>query len=207
MSKSKYHVRYDWKEIQAFYDEGNSYSEITEKFGAAPSTILRARQRGDLILNRSSSEAQKLSQKKYPRVLSQETKDKISVKMVEYFQENPDKIGYVRNHWSRGKSWPEMVIEQTLIANNISDFEYNYQCGIYSYDFAWLDIKLDVEIDGGTHTLPEVIEKDKRRDTWSIKNGWTVLRFTAKQVKNDLQYIINTIKYTIDNLKIMDQLP
>lgn len=56
MKKSKY----DWVEIQKFYDEGNSYSDITEKFGASSSSIDWAKRNG-MFVSRSRSEGIKIS--------------------------------------------------------------------------------------------------------------------------------------------------
>ena len=60
-------------------------------------------------------------------------------------------------------------------------------------------LKLDVEIDGGTHKLEKVIKIDKRRDEFSIKNGWTVIRFEAKQVKNDVVECVKRVMTYLNN--------
>lgn len=40
--------RYDWTEVQAYYDEGNSYAQCRERFGFNPLSWYKARQRGEL---------------------------------------------------------------------------------------------------------------------------------------------------------------
>ncbi len=40
--------KYDWSEIQAYYDEGNSYAQCRERFGFNALSWYKARQRGEL---------------------------------------------------------------------------------------------------------------------------------------------------------------
>ncbi len=40
--------RYDWSEVQAYYDEGNSYLECRKRFGFNAMSWYKARQRGEL---------------------------------------------------------------------------------------------------------------------------------------------------------------
>lgn len=59
---------------------------------------------------------------------------------------------------------------------------------------------IDVEIDGGTHNLDYVKAIDKKRDRFSKKNGWKVIRFTAKEVLNDLDGCIEKTFLTIKKI-------
>lgn len=193
MAKSS-HIRYDWKEIQKFYDEGHTWREIQEKFGVVQASILGAKKRGDFI-SRNHSDANKIAFTKGRLVQkhSQETKDKISKSRIKYLIKNPDKVPYLINHSSK-KSYPEEIFENALIANNITGWKYAYQNSIYEYDFAWPEQKIDVEIDGSTHLSEKVKKIDFRRDKFSRDNGWIVLRFTADQVKKDVVSCINILK-------------
>jgi very-short-patch-repair endonuclease len=62
------------------------------------------------------------------------------------------------------------------------------------FDFAWPDLRILVEIDGGTwmttgygrsagHAHPERIEEDNRKRNWARVLGYTVLQFTGGQVE------------------------
>ena len=42
--------------------------------------------------------------------------------------------------------------------------------------------KLIIELDGGQHALPDEILKDRQRDAWLEKEGYTVVRFWDKEV-------------------------
>ena len=46
---SKYSRRYDWREVQAFYDQGHSITECRLRFGMASKTIYDAQLRGDFV--------------------------------------------------------------------------------------------------------------------------------------------------------------
>lgn len=122
-------------------------------------------------------------------------KERISNERIKYLTEHPDKVPYKLNHSSK-MSYPEKIFKNALESANITGWTYNYQNGIYSYDFAFPELKIDVEIDGSTHTQEKVKKIDERRDLFSKKNGWIVVRFTAKEVKeNVLNCINNLIKF------------
>lgn len=97
------------------------------------------------------------------------------------------------NHSSK-KSWPEEVFENALKSSGITGWEYRYRKGIYEYDFAFPELKIDVEVDGATHKSEKVKKIDKRRDKYSKNEGWTVIRFEAKEVKKDVLKCINELK-------------
>lgn len=186
-------LKYNWDEIQRFYDLGNTWRDIQNKFGVASSTIWKSVKAGRLVV-RNKSEASKLHFKKNGgRKLSEEIKKKISRSRIKYLMEHPDKVPYIINHSSK-KSWPEQVFENALKSAGIDGWEFRYRNGIYEYDFAFLDKKIDVEIDGGTHKTDKVIQIDKRRDKFSKENGWKVIRFDAERVKKDVISCINELK-------------
>jgi len=186
-------TKYNWDEIQRFYDLGNTWRDIQNKFGVASQTIWKSVKAGRLVV-RNKSEASKLHFKKNGgRKLSEETKKKISKSRIKYLMEHPDKVPYIINHSSK-KSWPEQVFENALKSTGIDGWEFRYRNGIYEYDFAFPDKKIDVEIDGGTHKTDKVIQIDKRRDKFSKENGWKVIRFDAEQVKKDVISCINELK-------------
>jgi len=132
-----------------------------------------------------------------------ETKKRISETRIKYLIEHPDKVPYKMNHSSK-MSYPEIIFKNALETAHISGWTYNYQHGIYSYDFAFPDLKIDVEIDGNTHTQEKVKKIDERRDKFSTEMGWIVIRFTAKEVKLNIikcvDVLIRKIKYIENQL-------
>lgn len=194
-------MKYNWSEIQKFYDSGHTWKEITEKFGVCQAAIASAKKRGD-FLSRNHSEANVIahSKNKWGKH-SEETKKKISKARLKYLNDNPDKVPYLINHSSK-QSYPEKVFQNALISSGITGWFYNYRVGIYQYDFAFPDLKIDVEIDGSTHETPKVKKIDKRRDSFSKSNGWTVIRFTAKQVKADVISCIKKLEWVMKDLNL-----
>jgi very-short-patch-repair endonuclease len=123
---------------------------------------------------------------------SEKDKKRISEERIKYLTEHPDKVPYKLNHSSK-MSYPELIFKNALESVKITGWTYNYQNGIYSYDFAFPELKIDVEIDGGTHSQEQVKKIDERRDKFSNENGWQVIRFTAKNVKENVLKCINQI--------------
>ncbi len=124
---------------------------------------------------------------------TEETRNKLSLHRIKYLMEHPEKVPYKLNHCSK-MSYPEKIFKNALEYSNIEGWIYNYQHSIYCYDFAFIDLKIDVEIDGSTHNLPKVKLIDERRDKFSIENGWKVIRFEAQDVKENVLKCINELK-------------
>jgi hypothetical protein len=62
-------------------------------------------------------------------------------------------------------------------------------------DFAYVDRKLAIELDGSTwHTDPAAWERDRRRDQLAAAAGWQVVRFTWRQVVDDADSVIATLR-------------
>ena len=116
---------------------------------------------------------------------SEKEKKRISEERIKYLTEHPDKVPYRLNHSSK-MSYPEKIFKNALETLNITGWTYNFRNGIYAYDFAFPYKKIDVEIDGNTHTQEKVKRIDIRRDKFSGENGWTVIRFTAKEIKENV---------------------
>jgi len=164
---------YDWEEIQKFHDTGKTWREISEKFGVCIASIAKASKRGD-FKPRNRSQATKLSLAKTPRTLSQETRDKISVSRKRFLEENPHMVPYLLNHYSKGDSYPEKYFEECLIGSN---FVKKFRVNTYELDFADIERKIDLEIDGGQHTCdPRIVEHDIKRNAFLIEKGWKVIR-------------------------------
>jgi very-short-patch-repair endonuclease len=187
-------AKFDWEKIQNYYNDGSSLEKTMIFFDIkSKQTFYKAINRG-VFKSRNLSESSKLSYRRTgKRFHSEETKKKISNRRIAYLTANPDKVPYKINHSSK-KSWPEQVFENALIASGISGWTYRYQNGIYEYDFAFLEKKIDVEIDGGTHKSEKVKKIDKRRDEFSKSRGWKVIRFEASRIKKDVVGCINELK-------------
>ena len=136
-----------------------------------------------------------------PKTLSKEHRAKISKSRKRYLDANPDKVPYLLNHASK-VSFPEKIFMDELNRRNIKGWKYNFQVGRYAYDIAFESIKLDVEIDGGTHLQEKVARKDVERDKFSESKGWTVLRFEAKNVLSDLKGCVDEMEKCVSMLNM-----
>lgn len=190
--------KYDWETLQIDYDKGLTYRGLTEKYGICSAAIIKGVKKG-WLKTRPNPIAQKLYRvNNLPKKHKEESKQKIARARVAYLLTHPDKVPYRINHSSK-RSMPEILFEKALKKNGIYNFISEYQNGLYSYDFAFLNKKIDVEIDGGTHLSEKVIKIDKRRDLWSLSNGWIVLRFTATEVLKNVNVCIQTLLSVLEN--------
>ena len=145
------------------------------------------------LLNPNKNERlEKISNSGKNRILSQETKDKISKSIKNYLDENPGKIPYLLNHSSK-ESYPEKIFREALEIRNINGWIYNLPIKRFSLDFAFINNKIDVEIDGNTHNLESVIKKDLNINEILLSLGWKTIRFTAKEIKNDVNSCIDRL--------------
>ena len=169
-NKSKYHIRYDWPLIQKDHDDGMSWRQLQDKYGVTSSTIVKAKQRGDFI-SRNKSEAAKI----YPRKpLTEQHKLNLSIARTKYLKENPDKVPYKLNHYSKGQSYPESYFEKWLLDKEVS-FISEQQVSIYSIDFRIGDIAL--EIDGEQHYVDErIVKSNFYRDEYLKSLGIETIR-------------------------------
>ncbi|SRR5258706_8987179 len=63
----------------------------------------------------------------------------------------------------------------------------------YIVDFVCFERKLIIEIDGGQHNDDLKIEADKKRDTYFMKNGFTILRFWNNEITNNIDGVMQVI--------------
>jgi len=106
-------------------------------------------------------------------------------------------------------SYPEeyflKIFSSSDFCNN--DFVHNYQLGPYKLDFAWVDSKLDIEVDGDQHyRFNNRIESDIKRDQYCEDKGWTVIRikwsdFDRLNKEERIEFINNLNKTVSDIIK------
>lgn len=69
----------------------------------------------------------------------------------------------------------------------------------YILDFAYLDNRIAIELDGGYHNKEDQQYDDAVRTKHLESFGWRVLRFTNSEVFHDLESVISQIKSAISN--------
>jgi very-short-patch-repair endonuclease len=118
--------------------------------------------------------------------LPEEMKEKIRKGRVKFLQENPGQHGA----WNKeNKSYLENWFEEFYLSellNEKHDIQFNYSVYPYFLDFAFVDLKLDVEVDGKFHYTCETnIEHDKIRNETLEKLGWRIYRISIDEVNSD----------------------
>jgi very-short-patch-repair endonuclease len=68
-------------------------------------------------------------------------------------------------------------------------------------DVVFDEIKLVVEADGWAyHTTPDVFQADRRRQNRLVAAGWTVLRFTWRDLTERSEYVVNSVLAMVNRL-------
>ncbi len=89
----------------------------------------------------------------------------------------------------------ERLMWQVLRGNRLSvKFRRQHIIGDYIADFACVSAGIVIEVDGGYHNNAEQKQEDEIRTNFLNERGFKVIRFTNKQVLNNLDYVISTIK-------------
>ena len=70
-------------------------------------------------------------------------------------------------------------------------FRRQHPVGPYFLDFACVEQRLAVELDGAGHLTDQAY--DRARDDWLRAHGWRVLRFTNDQLVSGLRLVLETI--------------
>lgn len=174
--------KYEWEKLQKDLDAGYSWRDLSRKYGISNKCILNAGKTGKLKL-RTKSEALTLAHKKSPRLHSQKTKEKISFSRKEFLKNNPDKVPYKLYHKSKGPSYPEKYFRKLFNDLNLKLTPY-YRFHTYELDFAHIEKKIDIEIDGDQHIFDlRIVQHDKKRDKFMTQNGWRVVRVVWSDYK------------------------
>lgn len=115
------------------------------------------------------------------------------------------KQGIYCSHECRGARTSDTNIELLLKEQlDLAGLKYKhpYRFHRYKFDFAFPEIKLAIEADGiFWHTKPEIVERDRCRNKICQDEGWTVLRFTDKQLNRDMDTCMSIIVSTYNRLR------
>lgn len=105
----------------------------------------------------------------------------------------------------QGYTGLEKKLYQIVMSLNLPlAFYAQYEAGpgkVYALDGAFPQIKLAVEADGEIwHNNPNKIEQDKQRDINLSQQGWTVLRFTDKEIEKQPRDVAMVIQQAMQKL-------
>ncbi|HLX38845.1 MAG TPA: DUF559 domain-containing protein, partial [Candidatus Binataceae bacterium] len=108
----------------------------------------------------------------------------------------PDKLGFARE-LRKNLTPEERALWQELRTNKIgAHFRRQHIIGDYIADFFCHSAKLVVEIDGMEHR--ERVGHDKVRDAFLARLGIRTLRISSKEVRDNLDAVLNSIAAAIN---------
>lgn len=119
---------------------------------------------------------------------------------LKWMKENPEKTAWRKSNMS----YPEKVFLSYLEESGISDnFLIEREKSVFPYfiDFAFVDLKIAIEIDGSQHLEEKRKKSDEKKDKLLLSKGWRVLRITAKQVLENKRETIDQVNSFIGNPK------
>jgi very-short-patch-repair endonuclease len=167
-----------------------SIKRIKDKYNLGSQTITDIL--GDNL--RTASESNKIARKLFPEsfIHSDETKQKIREKRIKFMKENPEQTAWR----TKNLSYPEKLFLEKVY-DLCLDKKYSivreYSVFPFFIDFAFVNEKVAVEIDGSQHLLPERKERDDKKDELLKKDGWFILRVSENEVKTNINSVFNTI--------------
>jgi very-short-patch-repair endonuclease len=132
---------------------------------------------------RSLSESISEGRKKINFHLTDEQKAHLSKKRKQYLKLHP-----YENAWKRGTiSYGEKLFKNLIERLNLTEkYDIIREFSIYPYylDFAFLNIKLNVEIDSSIHWTEKGLKYDSKRDKFLISQGWKIYRIPYFKLKS-----------------------
>ncbi len=149
-------------------------------------------------LARDYSESGKIAKKKYPLKHSEETKDKIRKKRLDFMKRNPEKTSWRQ----KNISYPESIFITKM--NNIGwDKKYSIvrEFSVFPFfiDFAFMNERVAVEIDGSQHLLEDRKKKDEMKDNLLTSKGWTIIRITEHEIKKNIDAVIRDLEIILSS--------
>lgn len=124
-------------------------------------------------------------------------------KRLKFMKENPEQTAWRK----KNLSYPEKLFIKLIKSNGLDKkFSITRERPIFPYfiDFAFDNVKVAVEIDGGQHELPDRKESDNKKDELLKENKWRVYRITAKEIMREGDEVINRLNKFIDSDRIFE---
>jgi len=93
----------------------------------------------------------------------------------------------------------EIYLWLKLKGKQLYGYDFHRQKPIDNYilDFFCHELMLGIEVDGYSHDLVEIYNKDLVKEARMKELGISILRFTDNQVKNDMINVLRAIEYFI----------
>jgi very-short-patch-repair endonuclease len=144
------------------------------------------------IVRRSGSTAAALAHKLYPNEFkhSDKSKEKMRQSKLLFYKRNPEAATSWRQ---KSLSYPEKLFQQLIEKNELTkkyDIVREYSFFPYFVDFAFINIKLAIEIDGSQHwKVQSKIDRDKAKEQLLIASNWKVYRIPEFLIKKGFEKV------------------
>jgi very-short-patch-repair endonuclease len=94
----------------------------------------------------------------------------------------------------------ETILWSRLRGRNVHGQKIRRQhpIGPYIADFACVSLGLVIELDGATHSSPQEIAHDERREGYLCRRGFRVLRFRNEAVYENLNAVLRAIESELE---------
>jgi very-short-patch-repair endonuclease len=187
-----YESDYNWKVIQDYYDNNHTWKDVLNEY-KIPNTALQKARKSGLFKTRTIGESLKVlsSLGKYDRsfLRASDYRKKISDTMTKLHAEGKHPGWYHINSRKDRRSYPEQIFLRYLKNTDIyNKYRIEEKLPIWKYflDFAIIDLKLNIEIDGMQHySTEDAINHDKKRNEYLRSNGWKIYRIKWNDFKNN----------------------
>ena len=103
----------------------------------------------------------------------------------------------------RNATRAERRLWQGLRREQVAGFRFRRQVilGGFIADFACLDARMIVEVDGATHSTDEEIARDAARLAALAAEGFEILHFTNEDVYGNLDGVLETVRVRLIELR------
>lgn len=121
--------------------------------------------------------------------VTEHTRSVIREHRLKYMKEHPEETAWRKRNLP---SYPESCFIKFLTEKGYDKkFLIEREFAIFPFyiDFAFVDLKIAVEIDGSQHLEPERKKRDEEKDKLLLKEGWKILRLTDEAVKKEWEQI------------------
>jgi very-short-patch-repair endonuclease len=149
---------------------------------------------------RTKSESNIVARTRYPEKYkhTEITKNILREKRLFYMKQNPDKTAWRLSNMS----YPEILFFNKLIElewDKLYSICREFHVHPFFIDFAFLNEKLAVEIDGSQHLNPTRKKRDRIKDDLLLKSGWSIFRVSETEIKHNLFEVFKKIEQILFN--------
>ncbi|MEW6109825.1 MAG: endonuclease domain-containing protein [Nitrospirota bacterium] len=106
-----------------------------------------------------------------------------------------DRLSNLAKNLRRQSTDTEQALWKYLRAKRMDGLKFKRQqpIGDYIVDFVCFERKIIIELDGGQHSQPEHMKRDKERNRWLESQGYEILRFWDNEVLKNTRGVLEVI--------------